>query len=136
MRKTNKYKQSSPIKEFSINELREIGHLLNEYCKTNLGVKKSKGLPTFTVRKDKTLSCYGEFNDRVHKIYLFYNVIPNLKFFVRTFIHEYTHSLQNLRHYQSHLIRFGYTQHPDEVQARQTEMFHYREAIKYIKSKI
>lgn len=110
--------------------------ILNEYCETYLGVKKSKGLPTYSVRKDYSLSCYGQFNNEEHKIYIFYNTIPNLKLFVRTYLHEYAHSVQNGRHYHNRLVKFGYQEHPDEIEARKVENIHHMSALKYLKTNL
>ena len=134
--KSHKYRDYSPIKDFTIKELRDICDILNEYCKEYIGYKKHKGLPTFSVRKVYSGNCQGMYNPMNHKIYVYYNNIENLKKFVGTYIHEYTHSVQNLRYYSHKLINYGYVQHPDEIQARNMERLHYKSCLKYLRKRI
>ena len=110
--------------------------VLNEYCSNIIGYRKTKGLPTFSVRKDYSGNYYGQYNPTEHKIYLYYNNLDNLMMFVSTFIHEYTHSIQNLRYYANRLNKIGYYEHPDEIQARSMEKLHCRTALKYLKDNI
>lgn len=134
--KSIKYRSNSPLSNFTVKDIRRMCEILNEYCETYLGVKKSKGLPSYSVRKDYSLSCYGQFNYEEHKIYVHYNVIPNIKLFVRTYVHEYAHSLQNARHYHNRLVKFGYQEHPDEVDARHVENIHHMAALEYLKTNL
>lgn len=134
--KSYKYRDYAPVSNFTDRELREMCHILNEYCKEHIGYKKSKGLPTFSVKKNKSGDYYGMYCPDKHKIFVHKNVTENLKKFVSTFIHEYAHSIQNLRYYQYRLVKFGYTNHPDELEAIQSEREHYRAALKYLRSKL
>lgn len=134
--KSHKYRDYSPIKDFTVKELREICDILNEYCKEHLGYRKSKGLPTYSVRNNQSGNYYGMYCPDKHKIYVYKNVTENLKKFVGTFIHEYTHSIQNLRYYQYRLVKYGYVNHPDEIEAINSEKEHYRSALKYLRKKI
>lgn len=134
--KAHKYRDYAPTDNFSIKELREFCDILNEYCKENIGYKKRKGLPTFSVMKSKSDACYGQYCPEKNKIYVYRNNTPNLRQFVKTFIHEYTHSTQNLRHYANRLVKYGYEEHPDEIEARQTEFIHYKAALKYLRSNL
>jgi len=136
MRKTSKYRLYSPIEDFTIKELRDVCRVLSQYCSIMIGYKKHKGLPTFSVRKDYSGNYYGQYNPPEHKIYLFYNNIDNLGVFVSTFIHEYTHSIQNLRYYTNRLSKTGYMEHPDEIQARSMERLHCKTALKYLRDNI
>ena len=134
--KSHKYRDHASVSSYSIKELRDMCDILNEYCKDNIGYKKHKGLPTFSVRKDYSGNYYGQYCPTKHKINIYYNNIDSLKKFVGTFIHEYTHSVQNLRYYSHKLINYGYTQHPDEIEARNMELLHYKSCLKYLRSKI
>ena len=122
LRKSYRYREYAPIDSFTVSELREFCKILNQYCSDMIGYRKTKGLPTYSVRKDNTLTYYGQYYPTEHKIYVYYNNVGNLKMFVRTFIHEYTHSIQNLSYYANRLNKFGYKEHPDEVQAREMEL--------------
>lgn len=130
--KSYKYRDYAPISSFSITELREFCEILNQYCSKTLGYRKSKGLPTYTVRKINS-GYYGQYCPDSHKIFVYYNQVGNLRMFVKTFIHEYTHSIQNLRYYANRLKNTGYSMHPDEVQARDMEKVHYRAAVTFLK---
>ena len=133
IRKSYKYRDYASIDSFSISELRKMCEILNQYCSETIGYKKNKGLPTFSVRKDYSGKNYGQYNPEAHKIDVYYNQVWNLKCFVCTFIHEYTHSIQNLRYYANRLKKIGYDNHPDEVEARNMERVHYRAAVSYLK---
>lgn len=124
--------RNSPMSEFTIKQLREYCNILNQYCLTYLGVKKSKGLPTFSIRKRNDSTYLGQYCPGEHKIFIYYNNIKTLEEFVGIYIHEYTHSTQNLRHYMNRLRRYGYRQHPDEIEARDKEQNYKLSAFNFL----
>lgn len=134
--KSHRYRDYAPINGFTNRELREFCTILIEFCIDHVGVKKTKGVPTFSVRKDYSGNYFGQYHPEQHKIYMFYNNIDNIRDFVKTFIHEYTHSTQNLRHYENRLKRYGYDQHPDEIEALEMERKLYKSALTYLRNKI
>lgn len=135
--KTNmKYSSDSPITNFNVGELRNICHILMDYCKDNIGYHKTKGLPSFSIRKSPTRKYLGQFYPDNHLIKIYYNHVGTLGEFVKTFVHEYTHSTQNLRHYENRLLKYGYTNHPEEIEARLMEGIHFDTIMIYLKKNI
>jgi hypothetical protein len=68
-------------------------------------------------------------------LYVFRNHAQDVKMVVRAVLHEYTHFLQNLRHYHTVLQKVGYDKHPLEKQAQVMELL-YSECWSDIKKKL
>lgn len=124
---------STKLTSFTNGELRNMCKLLTEFCMDTIGYKKSKGVPNYRVFKIRDSKTMGRYDPETHTIKIFYNNIENLGDFVKTFIHEFTHSIQNLRYYANRLVKFGYTLHPDEIEARMSEEKYKRQSLNYIR---
>lgn len=121
----------------SVKELKIFTGTLMEYCKNTIGYKKYKGLPSVSIRKHPSSdNQLGEYDPNVHKITLFYNNIKTMNGLVTVFVHEYTHSVQNLRYYAARFKKFGYSNHPDEIEARENEKKFGKSAFKHLKKHI
>jgi len=85
--------------------------------------------------RDGHVPAYGCYDYHKNTISVFHNHAEDVKMVIRAVLHEYTHFLQNLRHYDVVLKRVGYDKHPLELQAVAMEIF-YPKCWKYIKNKI
>ena len=91
------------------------------WCRNNLGTKSYKvDYSVRTLRKGYT-PAYGCYDPKKRTISVFRNYAPDVKMVVRSVLHEYTHYLQNLRWYNHTLSKVGYTNHPQEKEARVVE---------------
>lgn len=113
-----KYGAYSSVVELSHQERRKLAEFCLEYCMDVLGVPRKKGIPTFSVIKTKK-EYYGEYCPEKEHIFIYYNNCGTIQKFVDTFIHEYTHHTQNLNKYDRLLSKYGYDEHPLEVEARE-----------------
>ena len=116
-------------------QLRMIAEQTIDYCIRTLGVKRSKSLPTFSLLKRSGSRKYGQYDVTNNHIQIHYNVCGTVQLFIQTIIHEYTHYIQNLRHYQVLYRKFGYDNHPQEIEARKNEKL-YSPCWKQIKHNI
>ena len=104
------------------------------YCVQTLGTKPSLELPAVSVVKRKSRR-YGQYDPIKNKIEIHYNICGDVKMVIKTIIHEYTHSLQNLRDYHFVLATVGYDKHPQEIEACKNEKLYspcWKQIKKYI----
>jgi hypothetical protein len=71
--------------------------------------------------RDGYTPAYGCYDFNRRTIMVFRNHAPDVKMVVRSVLHEYAHYLQNLRWYDNVLKKVGYTNHPQEKEARVVE---------------
>ena len=109
-----------------------VGEVL-QYCRDNLGVNRKSYKITYKV-SDMDLF-YGYYNYRDNHMVISRRECHDVKMIIKTVIHEYTHSLQNMRHYNNTLNKVGYKNHPLEIVANNMEQ-HYKDCFKQIKHKI
>jgi hypothetical protein len=68
---------------------------------------------------------YGWYKQETHRIYININTSKGVKQFLKTFVHEYTHSIQPVKtRYRQYSKVFGYTDNPYEVHARANEIYY------------
>lgn len=113
----SKYGHHSLMTDLTRSERRELGQFCLDYCKMNVGYKRHKGLPKFSIVKGRVEGTYGEYCDNY--ILVYYNECNTVGKFLHTFIHEYTHHLQDLRSYDKLLSKVGYDNHPLEIEANE-----------------
>jgi hypothetical protein len=78
---------------------------------------------------------YGLYCPVDNQISLYRDNLKTLGDFTRTFIHEYTHSLQPCRSkYAKMLDEYGYDKHPFEIEARQNEVIHNRKLLSQLRN--
>jgi hypothetical protein len=121
----------TPLSELTTKDLRDLCKFGMEYCEVVLGKPKRKLPLTYSVLTNKNTNKYwisqGEYDPTKNKISVFKNNIPNVRKFLEVFIHEYTHSLQPIeKKYNKLLDKFGYNDHPYEIQANENGEKHYR----------
>lgn len=114
-----KYGAYSSVMELNNQERRKLAEFCREYCMEVLGVPRKKGIPSFSIIKTNK-EYYGEYCPEQERIFVYYNNCGTIQKFVDTFIHEYTHHTQNLNKYDRLLSKYGYDEHPLEVEARDT----------------
>lgn len=120
-------------------QLRKIVGEVIKFMKENAGKRKRWRESTFKYKVIKQSSgkqkVCGWYSYKSNTLVIFKNNCIDVKFVIRTVLHEYTHYLQNLRHYQSILKKVGYKDHPLEIHANAMEYF-YPRVWKSIKNKL
>lgn len=123
----------TPTKTLTTTQLRKIVGETIKWCNKNLG-KKRYGL-TYSVRLlgDVEYPQHACYNYKIRKVTIFRDHCPNVMMVICSVLHEYTHYLQNLRWYENTLNKVGYDNHPQEIEARETEK-RYNECWEQIKT--
>ena len=111
----------TPTSDLTVYQIRRIICETIKWCETNVGTKSRP--VNFCVRTlgDKYEPAYGMYDYNKKTIMVFRNYAPTVKCVVRAVLHEYAHYLQNLRWYNHVLNKVGYTNHPQEKEARVME---------------
>jgi|DEB19_MinimDraft_3_1074340.scaffolds.fasta_scaffold165849_1 hypothetical protein len=122
----------TPIMSLSNSERQDLIRFAKKWCAACFGVNRRHG-------KDLSVRCISpdedDFDDMYYGWYdhtknrMFLNVNAgrsyHIKQFLKTFLHEYTHSLQPVKtRYASYSRLFGYHDNPQEVAARANEIFY------------
>ena len=125
----------TPTSTMTVHQIRKVVKETIKWCELNLG-KKSYPL-NYSVRTLGKVDnpAYGVYNYNIRTMTIFRDYCPTIKMVICSVLHEYTHYLQNLRHYESVLKRVGYDKHPQEIEARGMENL-YSVCWKDIKNKI
>ena len=129
----------TPLSSFTKKELRVIASLCMEYCKDNLGVnrRRRKDISISIVKNPSSDIYYGEYCPTKNVVRIFYDEVPTLGQFTATFIHEYTHSLQPIATKYSKLMKkYGYDNHPHEIEARDNELIYNRRVLSYLRKRL
>jgi hypothetical protein len=124
--------------DLSTSQLRKIVGEAVKFMEKYAGTKPSrqKSLKYSVVKlRDGHVPAYGCYDYNKNTLFVFRNHADDVKMVIRAVLHEYTHFLQNLRHYDSVLKKVGYEKHPQELQAVAMELF-YSHCWKRIKNKI
>lgn len=124
--------------DLSTFQLRKIVKETIKFMEKHAGTKPSrqKGLKYRVVKLPKGHTpAYGCYDYNKNTLFVFRNHAEDVRMVVRAVLHEYTHFLQNLRHYDTVLKKVGYDKHPLERQAVAMELF-YSQVWKRIKHKI
>jgi len=122
---------------FSKKELKDIIKVCKKYCVSNLGVnnRKKYKLSVVVEQNPHEEEYYGLYCPYDNQISLYSDTLKTLGDFTRTFIHEYTHSLQPCRSkYGKMLDVYGYDKHPFEVEARENEVIHNRKLLSQLRN--
>lgn len=99
---------------------RKSALLALEWCITKYGPSKFSKLNTLTVKLNSKLKSLGQYDEVDNIIYLNPKLHDNLKDWVSTVIHEYTHFKQPIhKKYNQYLEEYGrnYNNHPYEITA-------------------
>jgi hypothetical protein len=116
-----KLKWNTKTQDLSKEDLYSLGFEIFYYCRNVLGMKpKGNAYPYLHIYPKKKAKCYGEYSSYIHLVEIYPSQCHNLRMFVDTVIHEYTHSCQSWfgKRYSSYTREFGYYNNPFEVEAR------------------
>jgi len=115
----------TPTSGLSTYQIRRVVCETILWCETYLGTKrKSRKLTYKVTSKPYVFPAYGVYYPDHNKIVIHLSECDNVRMVIRTVIHEYTHFLQDLRSYKRVLKEVGYSNHPQEVEARLSETFY------------
>lgn len=118
---------------------RKIVKHATEYCVDVFGVnnRKKTDFAVSILKQDGGEPAYGQYCPYENRIYLYHNNCHTVKLLVRTLIHEYTHYLQPVKSkYHKLLDKYGYDNHPMEIEAREMEEEYYKDCWNYIKESL
>lgn len=120
------------LSRYKVNKIKDI---IMEYCINTLGYRKSWGICGITLSYTEC-DDWGLYDPDDHHIYVYMKNIKTVSDLTRTIIHEYTHSTQNIsRSYTKLYKKFGYENHPMEIEAYGNEKIYNRKALNYLRSK-
>ena len=119
------------IKDLTLKERRSLTNFAKAWCMHYFGENGRVGKP-LSVRvvapedeDDFDNNLYGWYLHTQHRIYININTSKQVKQFLKTFVHEYTHSIQPVKtHYRRYAKVFGYRDNPHEVHARANEIYY------------
>lgn len=120
------------ISDLPLSQRRKIVSLLLDFCKQTLGYKHKKSKLKVSVLNTDS-SMFGCYTVSENKIMINTFECETLDMVARTFIHEYTHFLQDLRSYTKLYKKHGYGEHPQEIEACENELKYERRALSYLK---
>ncbi len=122
------------IKELSNKDLIKLNKICVKFCKRNLGV--TKNLKIKLIYNKESYEYYGYLDCATDTIFIFLNVCKSVGVLTRTFIHEWTHTLQPCeKKYDKLLKKYGYDNHPYEIESRDNEKKFNRFLLKKIRKK-
>lgn len=116
----------------TIPAIRKVVEQTIMWCKKNMGTKRSD--LSFKVTASDCDSLFGEYQPDKKKIVLYLKNCTTIKMIMMVTIHEYCHHLQDLRAYSKILEEVGYRNHPQEIEAKNSEHL-YSKCWKSIKKK-
>ena len=124
---------SQNLKELSKYKISKIAKLMAEFCKINLGKSRGKDYPNLKLSYVAS-DCMGMYDPFEHKIVIYINVCETVSDLTSTFIHEWIHSCQKvLKDYVKLYKKFGYDNHPMEIEANNAEKKWNRKALNFVK---
>lgn len=119
---------SQNLKELSKYKIQKTAKIIAEFCKIKLGGNVSVQLSF--VSSD----FMGLYDPIKHKVIIYVNACPTLSDFTSTIIHEWTHSRQKvLKDYVNLYKKYGYENHPMEIEAYAAEKKWNRKALNFLK---
>lgn len=104
--------------------LRLIAMETMKYLISEMGINKSKPIPTVSIVNRGRSRRYGQYNHVENKIEIHHNVCGDVKMVIKTIIHEYSHYLQNMKTYYKLYKSVGYDDHPYEIEANKNEILY------------
>ena len=122
---------NTKVKDLNKKALNKLIQGCYKFCCHNMGKKKGIGL-TLVETSNKT--CYGVYDIEDNSLILFMDTCKSVGMFTRTFIHEWTHSLQPCdKMYNKLLKKYGYDNHPFEIEAVENEKKYNRILLKELR---
>lgn len=124
---------SQDLKELSKYKIQKTTKIIAEFCKQNIGkLKNRKFVP---VKLSYVSSdCMGMYDPVKHEVIIYVNSCRTVSDLTSTIIHEWTHSCQRvLTEYVKLYKKFGYENHPMEIEAYAAEKKWNRKALNFLK---
>ena len=125
----------TPMFFLSDDTIHNIVYHTDMWCVKNLGYKKGLVIE-ITKQKFWTKPCFGGYDEINRHLYVYTNRCDDIGDLIKTILHEYTHHLQDLRNYDKLLKKYGYDNHPHELEANEVAFTHYKSVWKEIKNRI
>lgn len=130
-----KYYSITPTSFLSEKEIEVILKFCLKYCVKTFGVNRRKKKDLVVIAEEYNpfflLEVFGEYDPPTNTIKIYLDTCTTVGKMCSTFIHEYTHYLQPCAtHYEKLLDKYGYDNHPYEVEARTTQYKYNRYLLK------
>ena len=123
-----------PISQLSIPKT-TYTQLVIDYCHTNLNTGKTKK-PVGVVKYNKNKTTHGVYYPSSNQIVVYVNTHTHLKELTNTIIHEYVHSTQKNRTFNSMYDHYnqsvGYQNNPFEIESRKVSEQYDNQCVKYL----
>jgi len=128
---------ATQLNTLSQSRIKTLCRKVVEYCEQELGKRPHRAAPTVKLVHHNPEKDLGEYQDPTNEIVVFIDDHRRVGQLVSTIIHEYTHYLQPRGDsYNNLLRRWGYADHPYEVEARLNESYYTRRALAWIRSSV
>lgn len=126
-KKTNIYKLDN-------NQIQLLVNYLADHCEKIMGINKRKRTELKFRLINTPNQFYGYYDSLANEMFLNLRYANNIKEFIKTFLHEYTHYMQPIRtKYHKLFEEWGYKNHPFEIEARKNEIIYFDKTFKIIK---
>lgn len=123
--KVKRYFKKDKFSNLSEKEVQFLSEFVYNYCVKNFGYNNRKKTQLTYELQYKDSKYYGWYCSLRNKIIIHTKICKTIGEFVNTFIHEYTHSTQPcLTKYDKLLEKYGYANHPFEIEAANNETIH------------
>lgn len=128
-------KLTTRVEDLDRRTVREIVKYAAQYCVDTFGTRRKEYPFVISILKQRGgVAYHGEYCPYDNRLTVYHNNCPTVKCLVQTVIHEYTHYLQPVKSkYNKMLDRYGYDNHPMEIEACEMEQIHYKDCWNYIK---
>ena len=128
-------KLTTRVEDLDRRTIREIVKYAAQYCTDTFGTRRKEYPFVISIIAQRGGDPYhGEYCPYENRLTVYHNNCPTVKSLVQTVIHEYTHYLQPVKSkYYKMLDKYGYDNHPMEIEACEMEQTHYKDCWKYIK---
>jgi len=131
------FKASTPISTLSEYKIRKIAKITLSFCGENLGKLRNKSYPKFLLSFRKDANKMGVYDGLDNSITIYVTHCKTVSELTSTIIHEWTHSKQKIcGQYYKLLMKYGYENHPMEIDARSNEKKWNRKSLNYVKKRM
>jgi len=128
---------STKLSTLSKYKIRKISNIILKFCQETFGVGRNKLYPMFSLSYKDNTGLFGEYDGVENLITIYVKECKTISMLTSTIIHEWTHSKQNIiGKYNKLLKKFGYENHPMEIEACETEKKWNRKALNYMKKNL
>ena len=130
-------KASTPLSTLSKYKIRKIANIIRSFCGEHLGKLRNKAYPRFTLSFSKSADRMGIYDGEDNYMVIYVNQCKTVSDLTSTIIHEWTHSKQRIvAKYTKLYLKYGYVNHPMEIEARDNEVKYNRKSLNYLKKRI